>query len=62
LVAPKKVAHELDLKARRGLPEMMADISHWQTANPQRYGQWHYSSLVWRGNQVRTTTFAPHTR
>ncbi len=36
---PTKAANELDWKAKRGLPEMMADTWRWQAANPQGYGQ-----------------------
>ncbi|CAI8699751.1 hypothetical protein EMIT0P291_100041 [Pseudomonas sp. IT-P291] len=53
---------ELDWKAKRGLPETMANTWRWQTASQQPFGQWHYLSLVWRVDQVRTTTFAPHAR
>ncbi|AMB85443.1 UDP-glucose 4-epimerase [Pseudomonas agarici] len=36
---PKKAAHELNWKAKRGLQEMMTDTWRWQTGNPQGYGQ-----------------------
>jgi UDP-glucose 4-epimerase len=36
---PTKAAHELDWKAKRGLPEMMADTWRWQTNNPQGYSR-----------------------
>jgi UDP-glucose 4-epimerase len=36
---PTKAAHELDWRAKRGLPEMMADTWRWQSGNPQGYGR-----------------------
>lgn len=34
-----KAARELGWQAERGLPEMMTDTWHWQSANPQGYAQ-----------------------
>jgi UDP-glucose 4-epimerase len=34
---PTKAAHELDWKAKRGLPEMMRDAWRWQQMNPNGY-------------------------
>ena len=36
---PKKAAHELNWKAKRGLQEMMTDTWRWQVGNPKGYDQ-----------------------
>lgn len=36
---PKKAAHELNWKAKRGLQEMMNDTWRWQVGNPKGYDQ-----------------------